>query len=231
MKKVIFNKRQITEVLGIDFSYLDNENPNYFEYGGDREISTGEKMYSNQDAEPVTTDKIAKSIAPRYPFGFRNIRSTLACSVDNIKSLVESNKDLEGKKFRIPDNVYNNLKNNLNQYNDQKNQKGYKRLTNLVNNRDISTTEMYRLKNFFENSEKNSFEYKLIGGDLLRNWVEKELKTATSISRNTKENQRNMGVDNAFIKPHNKDSNNGQGHSSELEKTKKNFGITFSYES
>lgn len=228
MKKIIFNKRQVTEVVGADFSYLSKDNDDFNEYIGDTEIVTTSQISGEENGDPLTTDKYAKELAPRFFYGHRDVRGTLSCSKKNKKSIVESNKDLENKTFKIPDELFSYLKNLLVKYQKQKNEKGYKRLTNLVNDRNITSTEMYRLKNFFNSSNNKDIEYNIIGGDKLKNWVNRELNSATDISFRNKDIKRNMGDTNAFIKSHDKEYGNDGAHSTISQKTEKN--VKFSYE-
>lgn len=227
MRKVIFNKKQLEEALGLDFSYLDGENDGYNEYNGQTEISTSGKLSSQEDGEPVTTDKIAKSIAPRTFYGFHGIRgnngSRLVASYERSGiSLNETNQDLAGKMFYIPTKIFEKLQNSLQKNQNNKSVDGYKRLKNLVNNRNINTKEMYNLKNFFENSGK-TYEYEMLGGDAMATWVKDSLNMATSASYESKKLKKEMGQKNAFISQHKKDAKNGRGHQSSTAPLKPNF--------
>lgn len=213
-RKFIFTKKQLTEVIGVDFSYLKNTTDGLNDYKGNNEITTSAIDDGDEnESSPLTTDKIGNSLAPKTYFGHRDMRSVTGINCSNNKGkILENNRDLENKTFHIPDEIYAVLKNNLTKYQNNKTDKGYKRLNNLINQRDINTNEMYRLKNFFDNADPQSIEFNMIGGDKLRGWVNNELKNATDISYNNKDMKRKMGQKNAFISAHSKDSNNGKGH-------------------
>lgn len=228
MKKIFLNKRQLTEVIGADFDYLVNDGNGLNQYIGDAEIVTNPKLNNDKSQDALTTDKISKSIAPRYFYGHRDVRGLMSCNKEPKMNIVESNKDLENKTFKIPDELFSLLKRNYMQYNNiNGNEKGIKRLNNLIQNRNITTNEMYRLKNYFDNENKNSEEYNIIGGDKLKNWVNKELNTATSISYRSKDVKRQMGDTNAFISPHEKEYNNDKAHSTTTQKLKNDTKITY----
>lgn len=66
--------------------------------------------------------------------------------------------------------------------------KGYKRAKNLRNTRSVNYSTLKGLKNFFDyfNAQTQQEEYNLIGGDLMRNFVEATLnseRSQTSISK------------------------------------------------
>ena len=229
MKKIILNKRQLSEVIGADFSYLDKDDNDFNYYNSGNEIVTSDQISNDADEIPITTDKYAKQLAPRYYYGHRDIRGTVSCSKINkeMDKLNESNKDLDNKSFKIPDELYSHLKNILNNGNN-KNINGYKRLCNLIDMRYINTNEMYQLKNYFDKIDPKSEEYKIIGGDKLKKWIDKELNNATTISYRFKDAKRQMGDNNSFIKSHEKEYGNNGSHMSNSEKT--NNLVKFNYE-
>lgn len=228
MKKIILTRKQLSEIIGADFSYLDDNNDSFSYYNNNSEIVTADQMSNDNDGDPIITDKFAKQLAPRYFYGHRDVRGSISCSTEHKESHInESNKDLEYKTFKIPDSLYSYLKNILKKCTN-KQSKGYKRLTNLINNRCISTNEMYQLKNNMENNSIGSDEYELIGGDKLKNWIDKELNKATSISLNSKNAKRQSGMQNAFIKSHDKEYGNNGAHSTISKNIEKD--VIFNYE-
>lgn len=100
---------------------------------------------------------------------------------------------------------------------------GIRRLKNLVDMRSLSTGEMYRIRNKFNNIDTKSEEYRLIGGDEMRRWIEKELENAKSSSYSSKKTKSDLGIENAFISNHSKQGKNGMAH------TRKNNNVTFTY--
>ncbi len=228
MKKIIFTKKQLSEVIGADFDYLNKDNDNFNEYNGDSEIVTGDQISGKENAKPITTDKYANSIAPRYFYGHRAVCARMNCSKNTSKnSINEENADLKNMTFKIPDKILISLTANRDKYKNIPKKEGYKRLINLLNNPYVKTNEMYQLKKFFENNDKASEEYLLLGGNAMANWVNKELENATDISKGQKEAKRESGIKNAFIKSHSKSFNNGKAHVSNSDKIKKNLGIEY----
>lgn len=229
MKKIILNKRQVTEVIGADFSYLDKDDNDFNFYNSDNEIVTSSQINNDSDGEPITTDGYASQLAPRYFYGHRDVRGTISCNKKNKKnSIDEENKDLKNKTFKIPDNLYSILKNLSVKYSSKKDSKGYKRLNNLIKMRNLTTNEMYQLKNYFDKLSNSDEEYNIIGGDEMKEWVNKELNIATSINYRGKDIKRKMGDNNAFIKNHEKEYGNGKGHSGISQNMKKD--VEFNYE-
>lgn len=222
MRRVIFTQKQLDEVIGGDFQYLKDNTTGMGEKG-DAEIVANPTLSDNEEhGKPITGDEFGSKIAPNRRFGYIGAgKVNITCSKTNKKKVVsESNQDLVNKKFKIPDEIYGHLKNNLQGIQD-KSTKGYKRLNNLVNNRYITTSEMYRLKNFFDKNSEESAEYNLIGGNEMKTWIEKELGAATTMSRQSKEIKRDLGQNNAFIKSHEKTCGNNGAH------TRKDVEITY----
>ena len=141
------------------------------------------------------------------------------------KNLTESNKDLVNNKYQIPEKLYKTLCANYNRAKNNTNIKGAQRLNNLVNNKAISYNEMYRLKNYFENLPQNDAEYILLGGNEMVRWIDQQLKSDTTTSKNTKEVKKMLGMRNVYQKEGGtKNSGNNKAHS------KKNELITFNFE-
>lgn len=221
--KIIITEKQLKEVLGVNLSYLNGNDDGVNKNNYDSEIFTTDKTDNMKTTS--TTDKIQKSRTPRSYFGARKRHAVINCSKKNNDDLIlETNQDLEDKMYTIPDNIINTLKQNLNNVANMGNISGKQRLENIINMKQINTGEMYRLRNNFNNLEKDSNEYKLLGGDEMHRWIEEQLKNAKSVSHNSKEMKKGLGFENAFIKKHDKASKNGKAH------TSKNNNITFSYE-
>lgn len=124
-----------------------------------------------------------------------------------IHLITEENSELKGKRFFLPPGIKKYLLNIKNNYNGDQNVEGYKRICNILEMNGIEYREMKRLKNFFDNynGNKNTDTYILNGGDILKNWVNKELGNATSAIKSYKETKRKMGNKNSFIKAHTND--------------------------
>lgn len=77
MKIIQVNKRQISEVVGADFDYLDNGD--FKEFNGHSEVSSTGKIDNadgGKDGDPVTSDEYAHLLAPRYWYGTRPVYGT-----------------------------------------------------------------------------------------------------------------------------------------------------------
>lgn len=221
MRKIYVTEKQLHEALGMSLSYFNNSENGASASHYDSEITVN----GNITGETKTTmDKISKSKAPRSYFGARKRMATINCSIDsNKKKLFETNQDLVDKTYTIPDDLYTILKNNFNSVNSRHNIDGIKRLKNLINARVINTNEMYRLKNDFERMDSKSDEYRLLGGAKMKRWIEQQLKTATTMSKHSKDVKHMLGDTNAYIKKHQK-TGTGTAH------TVKKNNVQFNYE-
>lgn len=221
MRKIYVTEKQLHEALGMSLSYLNNSENGASASHYDSEITVN----GNITGETKTTmDKISKSKAPRSYFGARKRMATINCSIDsNKKKLFETNQDLVDKTYTIPNDLYNILKNNYASIGKQHNIEGIKRLKNLINARVINTNEMYRLKNDFERMDSKSDEYRLLGGTKMKRWIEQQLKTATTMSKHSKDVKHMLGDTNVYIKKHQK-TGTGTAH------TVKKNNVQFNYE-
>lgn len=221
MRKIYVTEKQLHEALGMSLSYLNNNENGASVSQYDSEITVN----GNITGETKTTmDKISKSKAPRSYFGARKRMTTINCSIEsNKKKLFETNQDLVDKTYTLPNDLYNILKNNYKNVSKQHNIEGIKRLKNLINARVINTNEMYRLKNDFERMDSKSNEYRLLGGTKMKRWIEQQLKTATTMSKHSKDVKHMLGDTNAYIKKHQK-TGTGTAH------TVKKNNVQFNYE-
>lgn len=221
MRKIYVTEKQLHEALGMSLSYLNNSENGASASHYDSEITVNGNITGETE---TTMDKISKSKAPRSYFGARKRMATINCSIDsNKKKLFETNQDLVDKTYTIPNDLYNILKNNYASIGKQHNIEGIKRLKNLINARVINTNEMYRLKNDFERMDSKSDEYRLLGGTKMKRWIEQQLKTATTMSKHSKDVKHMLGDTNAYIKKHQK-TGTGTAH------TVKKNNVQFNYE-
>lgn len=99
-----------------------------------------------------------------------------------------------------------------NEYNGDKGSKGYARLENiLAMDRDdggIKYNELSQLSHVLNHIIPNSDEYKTLGGDLMKTWVDISLKSMENNDRADKEARRKAGEQNAFRRAHTKDRQN-----------------------
>ena len=120
------------------------------------------------------------------------------------------NKDLQHKTFTPTPEVLNILKSEVNRYNGDGSDKGYKRAKSIVNNPELSYPQMKRIKTYFDSYEGDGYddEYKLNGGEVMKKWIDKALSNSRDAIRYTKKSQMDAGKENAFKKTHTKDKDN-----------------------
>lgn len=83
---------------------------------------------------------------------------------------------------------------------------GYKRNKELQDQKFITYKQLKRIKNFFDNFKGNHKEPEFIlnGGVEMKNWVNNELRRMRENPKMTKRNKMDTGMQNQFIKPHEK---------------------------
>lgn len=207
-KTIICTKEQLEEALNDAFVYLDDED-DYNEFDGETQTSVVSNKTDGKPGVPPDTDEFANTQTPGWYYGFRT-PMTRAAFVNGKVNVNEENSQLKNRTFYIPDDLYMNLQNTLNQKADKTTTPGYKRLKNLLNNRHVSYSDMKRIKNFFDhfNGDVESDEYVMNGGKRMCDWVNSSLGTARDAVYGFKDAKRKMGMNNAFIRPHEKDANN-----------------------
>lgn len=116
------------------------------------------------------------------------------------------NSELKNRKFVMGKGIVKHLQNTLQNYDGDKTIEGYKRLNNLLQMDSITYNEMKRLKNFFDTYQgtPDNPTFILNGGEIMQNWVNNTLNSATSAIRDIKQDKKDMGMENAFIKKHHK---------------------------
>lgn len=85
------------------------------------------------------------------------------------------NSKLENKYYECPDKIIKVLKERMASYNGDKDDEGYKRAKGIINNPRIKQSHMERIADWFVNNTGGD-AYELNGGDMMRFWVENELK-------------------------------------------------------
>ena len=135
------------------------------------------------------------------------------------------NKAIYDKEIELPENYREHLKVCFQKVkNPDKHGEGYKRNQELQNQRFIGYPQLKRIKNFFDNFKGNQKDTSFIlnGGVEMKNWVNDQLRKMREGLKMTKTNKMNTGMQNQFIKPHEKkDFTNvrpSQKHKSTLQK-------------
>jgi 8-oxo-dGTP diphosphatase len=116
-----------------------------------------------------------------------------------------ANSNLYGKaSFLVPNNVLKGVHLALQKYG---NVNGSERAMNLLKSPKISYSLAKRIKNFFDNytsAEGNVASFDLYGGKEMHNWLNTVLGGSRNAIMRTKTVKANAGMDNQFIKNHEK---------------------------
>lgn len=135
------------------------------------------------------------------------------------------NKSLYDKIVEFPKDKQEHMKLSLAKVkNADENSEGFKRNKELQSKNYITYKQLKRIKNFFDNFKGNQNEPSFIlnGGVLMKNWVNDQLRKMREGLKMTRTNKMNTGMQNQFIKPHEKkDFTNvrpSQQHKSTIEK-------------
>lgn len=83
---------------------------------------------------------------------------------------------------------------------------GFKRNQELQNSKFIGYKQLKRIKNFFDNftGKHTDPSFILNGGVEMKNWVNNELRRMREFGHMNKRNKMDTGMENQFIKPHEK---------------------------
>ena len=117
------------------------------------------------------------------------------------------NKAIYDSEVELPDNYRKHLKTCFQKIkNVDKDSEGYKRNKELQNQKFIGYPQLKRIKNFFDNFKGNQKdpEFILNGGFEMKNWVDDELRKMREYGHLSKRNKMDAGMQNQFIKPHEK---------------------------
>lgn len=106
------------------------------------------------------------------------------------------NSELYGNEYTIPDRILNNINKALiNNPNDE----GIKRAKYLLNNKQISYSNLKRLKNFFDHYSpaiNSEVQYQLYGGIEMKNWIDSLLNSERKNIEISKEAKQDMSDNN-----------------------------------
>lgn len=119
------------------------------------------------------------------------------------------NKDLYNEKIPFPKDKREHMKKCFSRVkNADENIEGFKRNKELQSSEFIGYKQLKRIKNFFDNfkGKENDPSFVLNGGFIIKNWVNNELRKMREYGYMTKKNKQQSGMQNAFIKPHEKNN-------------------------
>jgi len=132
------------------------------------------------------------------------------------------NKDLYDKEIEFPVHLRKHLKKNFSRVRGaDENIEGFKRNQELQEKEFIGYKQLKRIKNFFDSFKGNQKEpeFVLNGGFEMKNWVNDELRKMREFGHLTKRNKMDAGMQNQFIKPHEKKNFNNVRPSQEHSRT------------
>lgn len=113
-----------------------------------------------------------------------------------------ANKELQGNNFDIPIELMDNLKSILDSFKGNESARGYSRLKNLIDKGRVSYEQAKRIKNYFDinSPDENITEYRLNGGERMKNWIEDVLSGEREKVDHHKRIKKDTGVKNSFRK-------------------------------
>lgn len=124
------------------------------------------------------------------------------------------NSNLLKRKVKAPlgKDIKKHLYSIYKSYDGDKGSNGFVRLGNILNmDKDeggINYNELSQLSHIMNNLLPNSEEFKTLGGELMKSWVDISLKSMENNDKADKEARRKAGEQNAFRKAHTKDRQN-----------------------
>lgn len=132
------------------------------------------------------------------------------------------NKDLYDKEIEFPKEKREHMAKCFSMVQGvDENIEGYKRNKELQASKFIGYKQLKRIKNFFDNFKGKHTDPSFIlnGGVEMKNWVDNELRKLREFGYMNKRNKMDAGMQNQFIKPHEKKNFNNVRTSQEHEKT------------
>jgi hypothetical protein len=116
------------------------------------------------------------------------------------------NKKLKGKTFSITEPILKHLKLTFDNFKGRTELRGYNAIKNIIKNKQVSYENAKRIKNLLEKSEGELFN--LLGGDRMLGFLNDTLKTQREAIENVKAGKKRAGIENAYIKSHEKNYDN-----------------------
>ena len=114
-------------------------------------------------------------------------------------------KSLNDKTFKVSDKVIEKIKLALDAFDGPRTTEGYESAKNIINNPIISMALLKKINNFFRNSNKDGWSYKLTGGDLGEKFfsiLEDKVRDGENSSKKSKSR---TGMENIYKDEHTKD--------------------------
>lgn len=198
MRKIILTQKQLSEALGEDYEFLNDDNGNANEYDGNVNTVTSDKFSNGKTPDPLLGDKFAKELAPRNFFSTFGGRAVGAASI-----MYESNSDLKNTPFIIPKKLREKMMVSLN--NIDKSNPAYETLSFILNSKHLDESYLTTFISDYERDNKtNQFKYNSMNGSEFYEWAKFELDKERKRVLDNKKRKKENGEENAFIKPHQK---------------------------
>lgn len=222
-KLIYITESQLNEIIGNGAYLNDTDSTNEYRFGG-KEISangvTGDYVDGDvENGEPVTTDKIAKQLTRQgtrgmgraipYGYGTNKLRESKKKVNDNLLS--EANQDLTGKNntFQISPKELKKLKERLLSYKGPENDKGVKRVKNIIEKGRISYDDAYRILDDIKNGKGGQI---LDPEGTLQREIEYKVNLGTDISQSNRDAKMRRGEN--ILKSSPKNGSKGGAHTS-----------------
>lgn len=208
-------KSNISEML--DGSYLKDTSSD----GNIKDLGYEIGVNPLPDGEPVTTDDIAKEKSPRQGYMDRGVIPMRSPVYEEKKTLDEVSDATRQRTHKVSGQLANTLKAN---YQNASNQNGGHRVIGSKRIEKLLTgyTDNYasNLVSDMESGKISPEEYQMLGGDKLKQELDRKVKSDQVIDQSFKQSKHDAGDPNAFISSHEKNGI-GTAHS---EKTPQYFG-------
>lgn len=120
------------------------------------------------------------------------------------------NKRLYDKKAKLPDSLIKHLKDCFNSVDANSNTEGFDRNQELTKKGIASYQQIKRIKNWFDsyNGDGKDAPFILNGKKRMQDWCEEVLRVWRSGTENSKETKSDAGMQNQYLKGHEKNSFN-----------------------
>jgi len=117
------------------------------------------------------------------------------------------NKDLYDRKAKLPETLVKHLQKSFEMVEADSNIEGYNRNQELTKNPVVTYQQIKRIKNWFDGygGKKEDAPFVLNGGDRMHKWCNHVLDFWREGNKRSKTIKMDTGMDNQFIKTHDKD--------------------------
>lgn len=116
------------------------------------------------------------------------------------------NSNLYDRKAKLPKSLVDYLTTCFNKNKNNTESEGYKRIQNIIEKKQITYSNLKRIKNWFDShNSDDKVSYELNGGDRMKKWCNHVLEIWRKNDKLSKKHKSEGGLENQFIKNHEKD--------------------------